>query len=46
MGNQTFKETSLKITPKTILAEIIHNLIAKKLINKTEADECNLFFGK
>jgi hypothetical protein len=46
LSNSTKRETSLKITPKTIIAEILHDLINKKIINRLEADDCMITFGK
>lgn len=46
MGNHSKKETSIKLPPKTLVAEIIHDLISKKIINKQDAEECTIMFGK
>ena len=46
LANFTKKETSIKLTPRTIIAEILHDLINKKIINRLEADDCIITFGK
>lgn len=34
MSNLSKKETTVRLPPKTIVAEIIHDLISKKIITK------------
>ncbi len=46
LSNGTKKETSIKVYPKTMVAEILHDLISKKIINRLDAEDCVLTFGK
>jgi hypothetical protein len=46
LSNQIKKDTTVKVTDKTIIAEIIHDLINKKIISKSDAEECTISLGK
>lgn len=46
LSNQSKKDTTVKVTDKTIIAEILHDLINKKIISKSDAQDCTISIGK